>query len=129
MDVPREDTRKYGIVAGSPAGERLLKVTDIDGESPSPKGLPATPRSLASIFTPAIFEELEKTGKDASGDPAHQPSAPCSRRASLLIVSRKAMTPETRLGYPGHRGDGPHAAGPEGALRGVPQEVVGEMGK
>lgn len=68
MDVPREETRKYGIVAGSPAGDRLLKVTDIV-EKPRPDEAPSNTAVIGRyIFTAAIFEELEKTGKDASGE-------------------------------------------------------------
>ena len=68
MEVPHEDTRKYGIVAGSPAGERLLKVTDIV-EKPRPEEAPSNTAVIGRyIFTPAIFEELEKTAKDASGE-------------------------------------------------------------
>ena len=68
MEVPREDTRKYGIVAGEPAGERLLRVTDIV-EKPRPDWAPSTTAVIGRyIFTPAIFEELERTGKDPSGE-------------------------------------------------------------
>jgi UTP--glucose-1-phosphate uridylyltransferase len=68
MEVPREDTRKYGIVAGEPAGDRLLRVTDIV-EKPRPDWAPSTTAVIGRyIFTPAIFEELEKTGKDPSGE-------------------------------------------------------------
>ncbi len=68
MDVPREDTRKYGIVAGSPAGERLLAVSDIV-EKPKPEDAPSNTAVIGRyILTPAIFEELEKTGRDASGE-------------------------------------------------------------
>lgn len=68
MEVPREETRKYGIVAGERAGERLLRVTDIV-EKPRPDWAPSTTAVIGRyIFTPAIFEELEKTGKDPSGE-------------------------------------------------------------
>jgi UTP--glucose-1-phosphate uridylyltransferase len=68
MEVPREDTRKYGIVAGEPAGERLMRVTDIV-EKPRPDWAPSTTAVIGRyIFTPAIFEELERTGKDPSGE-------------------------------------------------------------
>ena len=68
MEVPREETRKYGIVAGEPAGDRLLRVTDIV-EKPRPDWAPSTTAVIGRyIVTPAIFEELEKTVKDLSGE-------------------------------------------------------------
>ena len=68
MQVPREDTRKYGIIAGTPVGNRLLRVTNIV-EKPRPDTAPSTTAVIGRyIFTPAIFEELEKTAKDPSGE-------------------------------------------------------------
>lgn len=68
MDVPRPDTRKYGIVAGDAVDARTLKITDIV-EKPLPEKAPSTTAVIGRyIFTPEIFEELEKTRADASGE-------------------------------------------------------------
>lgn len=68
MDVPRPDTKKYGIVAGTPEDARTLKLTDIV-EKPSPDCAPTTTAVIGRyVFTPEIFEELEKTRADASGE-------------------------------------------------------------
>jgi len=68
MDVAREDTRKYGIVAGEAEGERLIRVEDIV-EKPDPASAPSTTAVIGRyLFTPAIFEELEKTRADHSGE-------------------------------------------------------------
>jgi UTP--glucose-1-phosphate uridylyltransferase len=68
MQVPREETRKYGIVDGAPAGGRLLKVRDLV-EKPKPEEAPSTTAIIGRyVFTPEIFEELEKTGRGAGGE-------------------------------------------------------------
>ncbi len=68
MDVPRDQTGKYGIVAGEAVGDRLIDVNDIV-EKPKPEVAPSTTAVVGRyIFTPAIFEELEKTEKDAGGE-------------------------------------------------------------
>ena len=70
MEVPRPETRKYGIVAGEPCGGegRTLRVSDIV-EKPLPEKAPSTTAVIGRyIFTPEIFEELEKTRADASGE-------------------------------------------------------------
>ena len=68
MEVPREAVRKYGIVAGEAADERLVRITDIV-EKPEPAQAPSTTAVIGRyIFTPTLFEELEKTRADASGE-------------------------------------------------------------
>jgi UTP--glucose-1-phosphate uridylyltransferase len=68
MDVDRSDTRKYGIVAGTPLDERLIEIQDIV-EKPQPEAAPSTTAVIGRyIFTPTIFEELLKTEKDTSGE-------------------------------------------------------------
>jgi len=70
MEVPRPETRKYGIVAGESKGGdgRTLRVSDIV-EKPLPEKAPSTTAVIGRyIFTPEIFEELEKTRADASGE-------------------------------------------------------------
>lgn len=68
MEVAREDTRKYGIVAGEASGDRLVRVTDIV-EKPEPAEAPSTTAVIGRyVFTPTLFEELERTREDASGE-------------------------------------------------------------
>ena len=68
MEVEREQTRKYGIVAGEKESERLVRVRDII-EKPSPDKAPSTTAVIGRyLFTPEIFEELDRTGPDHSGE-------------------------------------------------------------
>ena len=68
MEVAREETSKYGIVAGEPAGGRLLRVRDMV-EKPTPEEAPSCTAVIGRyVFTPQIFEELEKTGRGAGGE-------------------------------------------------------------
>ncbi|MGH9456635.1 MAG: UTP--glucose-1-phosphate uridylyltransferase GalU [Thermoanaerobaculia bacterium] len=67
MEVSRDDTRRYGIIAGEKVGDRLWKVTDMVEK---PKENP--PSQLAIIgryILPAeIFPILEKTPRGAGGE-------------------------------------------------------------
>jgi UTP--glucose-1-phosphate uridylyltransferase len=68
MEVPKEDTAKYGIVRGSFLNERTLKM---DGmvEKPRPQDAPtnlATPGRY--VLTPEIFEILEKIPRGAGNE-------------------------------------------------------------
>lgn len=68
MEVPREAVRKYGIVAGEAEADRLVRIRDIV-EKPEPDAAPSTTAVIGRyIFTPTVFEELEKTRADASGE-------------------------------------------------------------
>lgn len=68
MEVTRENVHKYGIVAGEAAGDRLVRVTDIV-EKPKPEDAPSTTAVIGRyVFTPTLFEELERTRADASGE-------------------------------------------------------------
>ncbi len=68
MDVAREETRKYGIVAGSGEGARTIRISDIV-EKPEPKNAPSTTAVIGRyVFTPEIFGHLEKTRADVSGE-------------------------------------------------------------
>jgi len=68
IEVAREETNKYGIVAGEDAGDRLLRVRGIV-EKPSPEKAPSSTAVIGRyLFTPAIFDELEKTQKDEGGE-------------------------------------------------------------
>ncbi len=71
QDVPREHTRRYGIVSGSPVRENAQAVVDVNGivEKPEPD---VTPTTLAVagryILTPGIFHELENIPRGVGGE-------------------------------------------------------------
>jgi UTP--glucose-1-phosphate uridylyltransferase len=70
MDVPREETRRYGIIDGqaAPDDDRLYKVSGLV-EKPDPA---VSPSNLAIIgryvLTPKIFDKLEQTPRGAGGE-------------------------------------------------------------
>ena len=68
MEVPKEDTAKYGIIKGEVLNERTLKMTGMV-EKPKPEDAPtnlATPGRY--ILTPEIFEILEKIPRGAGNE-------------------------------------------------------------
>jgi UTP--glucose-1-phosphate uridylyltransferase len=68
MEVPKEDTGKYGIVAGEVIDSRTLKMSEMV-EKPNPKDAPtnlATPGRY--ILTPEIFEILENIPRGAGNE-------------------------------------------------------------
>jgi UTP--glucose-1-phosphate uridylyltransferase len=68
QDVPRENTRQYGIVSTEPFAERLEKVKGIV-EKPAPEKAPSTLAVVGRyILTPGVFAYLEKLGKGAGGE-------------------------------------------------------------
>ncbi len=68
QDVPRENTRQYGIVSTEPFAERLEKVKGIV-EKPAPEKAPSTLAVVGRyILTPRVFACLEKLGKGAGGE-------------------------------------------------------------
>ena len=68
QDVPRADTRSYGIVAASPVGERIEKVSAIV-EKPKPEEAPSTLAVVGRyILTPRIFHHLESVRPGAGGE-------------------------------------------------------------
>jgi UTP--glucose-1-phosphate uridylyltransferase len=68
QDVPRENTRQYGIVSTEPFAERLEKVQGIV-EKPAPEKAPSTLAVVGRyILTPRVFACLEKLGKGAGGE-------------------------------------------------------------
>ena len=68
QEVPRSETRQYGIVAGEKAEDRVIAITDLV-EKPKPE---AAPSNLAIIgrylLPPEIFEILEETASDVGGE-------------------------------------------------------------
>jgi len=68
QDVPRPETRQYGIVSGSAHGERTELLTGIV-EKPAPEDAPSTLAVVGRyVLTPAIFERLENIGTGAGGE-------------------------------------------------------------
>ena len=68
QDVPRENTRQYGIVSTEAFAERLEKIKGIV-EKPAPEKAPSTLAVVGRyILTPRIFTCLEKIGKGAGGE-------------------------------------------------------------
>ena len=68
MEVPKEDTDKYGIVKGEIINDRTLRMTGMV-EKPKPNEAPtnlATPGRY--ILTPEIFEILEKIPRGAGNE-------------------------------------------------------------
>jgi UTP--glucose-1-phosphate uridylyltransferase len=68
QDVPREHTKRYGIVSGSAVGQGVVDVTGIV-EKPAP-GLAPTTLAVAGryILTPGIFHELENIPRGVGGE-------------------------------------------------------------
>ena len=68
QEVPAEQVRRYGIVAGQPAGERLIKV-DRMVEKPEPKAAPSRMGVAGRyILTPAVFDHIRNNPRGAGGE-------------------------------------------------------------
>jgi len=68
QEVPRADTRSYGIVAAQPLAERLERVTAIV-EKPRPEEAPSTLAVVGRyILTPRIFHHLERIQPGSGGE-------------------------------------------------------------
>ncbi len=68
MDIPREDTNKYGIVSGKKIKDRLYQVETLV-EKPTPNNAPSTLAIPGRyILTPRIFEILEKIPPGSNGE-------------------------------------------------------------
>jgi len=68
QDVPREHTKRYGIVSGQNATEDLVDLTGIV-EKPSPEISPTTLAVAGRyILTPGIFKELENLPRGVGGE-------------------------------------------------------------
>ena len=67
-NIPRGDTRKYGIIDSEPLGEKIGKLKGIV-EKPKPDEAPSTKAVVGRyILTPLIFELLENIGQGAGGE-------------------------------------------------------------
>jgi UTP--glucose-1-phosphate uridylyltransferase len=68
QDVPRADTKSYGIVSATAYQERLEKVNAIV-EKPAPDDAPSTLAVVGRyVLSNRIFDYLEKLGKGAGGE-------------------------------------------------------------
>jgi len=68
VDVPREHTKRYGILDVSSDDGRLASVKGLV-EKPDPAEAPSTLSIIGRyVLTPSIFTHLEKTGRGAGGE-------------------------------------------------------------
>jgi len=68
QEVPAQEVRRYGIVAGKPAGERLLQIERMV-EKPAPEHAPSRLAVAGRyILTPAIFEQIRQQLRGAGGE-------------------------------------------------------------
>jgi len=68
QDVPREDTKRYGIVSAENVTQDLVNVTGIV-EKPAPEDAPSTLAVAGRyILTPGIFKELENLPRGVGGE-------------------------------------------------------------
>ncbi len=68
QDVPREHTRRYGIVSGAVVNDGLTDITGIV-EKPAPEVAPTTLAVAGRyILTPGIFKELETIPRGVGGE-------------------------------------------------------------
>src|SRR5512140_490977 len=68
QEVPADHVSRYGIVAGQPAGERVIKV-DRMVEKPSPADAPSRMGVAGRyILTPAVFDHIRNNPRGAGGE-------------------------------------------------------------
>jgi UTP--glucose-1-phosphate uridylyltransferase len=68
QEVPRAETRQYGIVAGEKVEDRVVKISDMV-EKPSPDKAPSNLAIIGRyILPPEIFTILEETRSDVGGE-------------------------------------------------------------
>jgi UTP--glucose-1-phosphate uridylyltransferase len=68
QEVPRAETRQYGIVAGEKIEERVVRITDMV-EKPAPDRAPSNLAIIGRyILPPEIFDILEETRSDVGGE-------------------------------------------------------------
>jgi UTP--glucose-1-phosphate uridylyltransferase len=68
QEVPLEHVKRYGIVAGPVAGERLIRAAQLV-EKPSPKDAPSRMGvSGRYVLTPAVFEQIRNNPRGAGGE-------------------------------------------------------------
>jgi len=68
QNVPREETKRYGIVSAEDVGQDIVNVTGIV-EKPNPEAAPTTLAVAGRyILTPGIFKELENLPRGVGGE-------------------------------------------------------------
>jgi UTP--glucose-1-phosphate uridylyltransferase len=68
QEVPREHVRRYGIVAGQPVGERLVRVSEMV-EKPAPEDAPSTLGVAGRyVLTPAVFDNIRNQTRGSGGE-------------------------------------------------------------
>ena len=71
MEVPHEETRRYGVIGGEPVdgpGSRLWKVDRLV-EKPEPEVAPSNMAIIGRyVLTPKIFDKLEQTPRGRGGE-------------------------------------------------------------
>ncbi|MDP3702695.1 MAG: UTP--glucose-1-phosphate uridylyltransferase GalU [Hylemonella sp.] len=68
QEVPQDQVRRYGIVAGTPAGERLMRIERMV-EKPAPEVAPSRLAVAGRyILTPAVFEQIRQQPRGAGGE-------------------------------------------------------------
>jgi UTP--glucose-1-phosphate uridylyltransferase len=68
QEVPRTETRQYGIVAGQRVEDRVVKITDMV-EKPAPDKAPSNLAIIGRyILPPEIFDILDRTRSDVGGE-------------------------------------------------------------
>jgi UTP--glucose-1-phosphate uridylyltransferase len=68
QEVPAEHVKRYGIVAGEPAGDRLIKVNQMV-EKPDPKTAPSRMGVAGRyILTPGVFSRIRNNPRGAGGE-------------------------------------------------------------
>ena len=68
QEVPRSETRQYGIVAGEPVEDRVIKITDMV-EKPAPDKAPSNLAIIGRyLLPPEIFQILDETRSDVGGE-------------------------------------------------------------
>jgi UTP--glucose-1-phosphate uridylyltransferase len=68
QEVPQDQVQRYGIVAGQPAGQRLMRIERIV-EKPTPQNAPSRMAVAGRyILTPRIFQEIRQQPPGAGGE-------------------------------------------------------------
>jgi UTP--glucose-1-phosphate uridylyltransferase len=68
QEVPLDQVKRYGIVAGDPVGERLVKVRQMV-EKPEPQAAPSRMGVAGRyILTPAVFDHIRNNSRGAGGE-------------------------------------------------------------
>ncbi len=68
QEVPQDQVRRYGIVAGTSAGERLMQIERMV-EKPAPEVAPSRLAVAGRyILTPAVFQQIRQQPRGAGGE-------------------------------------------------------------